>query len=90
MNHSFLCRSTSFCECEFVQWIKWTQTECRGKFLGSKEFAPSTLVVFTLGKVVGKVVSGTDVGRSVGRVVGRVVPCCVLGKIHLFKIGCKM
>ena len=70
--------------------IKWTQKECTVKLLGSKEFAPSTLVVFTLGKVVGKVVSGTDVGRSVGRVVGRVVPCCALGKIHLFKIGCKM
>ena len=60
------------------------------KLLGSKEFAPSTLVVFTLGKVVGKVVNGTDVGSSVGKVVGRVVPCCVLGKIYLFKIGCKM
>ena len=74
MNHSLLCRLTSFSECDFVQLIKRTQKECTVKLLGSKEFAPSTLVVSTLGKVVGKVVSGTDVGRTVGRVVGRVVP----------------
>ena len=84
MNNSFLCRSTSFSVCDFVQLIQWTQKEYTVKLLGSKEFAPSTLVVSTLGKVVGKVVNGTDVGRSVGRVVGSVVPLCALGKIHLY------